>query len=168
MTRAVGTSGPAVGLAGMRTTDLPPDATASLAICLTIYVAVAALGAYGGYWLMQPRVLANLGLAAYNPPPATRLVPLPHKMDAPDLVDLPPTPAEVATTKPDSAPSTTSKATVSTTPKRIAKRSKPRRDDAMSAYAYSVPLAYGERRNYPDLSDRRWSSNRGGRAIDSW
>jgi hypothetical protein len=41
------------------------------------------------YSLTQPTVYANPGLAAYTPPPATRLVPLARKSDAPELVDLP-------------------------------------------------------------------------------
>jgi hypothetical protein len=95
----------------MGTTDLPSDVTASIAICLTFYISVAALGASGGYWLMQPRVIENLGLAVYKPPPATRLIPLPRKSDAPELVDLTPTPSDGADAKLDSPPVTTSKAT---------------------------------------------------------
>jgi hypothetical protein len=34
---------------------------------------------------LQPTVLANPGVAAYVAPPATRLIPLPHKMDAPEI-----------------------------------------------------------------------------------
>jgi hypothetical protein len=41
------------------------------------------------YWLMQPKVLENPGMAAYHPPPGTRLVPLPRKSDAPELANLP-------------------------------------------------------------------------------
>jgi cell wall-associated NlpC family hydrolase len=41
------------------------------------------------YWLMQPKVLGNPGLAAYHPPPGTRLVPIPRKSDAPELASLP-------------------------------------------------------------------------------
>jgi hypothetical protein len=42
------------------------------------------------FWLMQPKVLNNPGIASYSPPPATRLEPLPRKSDAPELADLPP------------------------------------------------------------------------------
>ena len=49
------------------------------------------------YELSQPTINPNPGLAAYTPPPATRLVPLPRQSDAPELaelpVDLPPAPA---------------------------------------------------------------------------
>jgi hypothetical protein len=41
------------------------------------------------YWLMQPSAAANPGMAAFRPPPGTRLEPLPRKMDAPELAELP-------------------------------------------------------------------------------
>lgn len=41
------------------------------------------------YWLCQPAINANPGVAAYTAPPATRLVPLPRISDAPELADLP-------------------------------------------------------------------------------
>jgi len=43
--------------------------------------------------LCQPRINPNPGVAAYTPPPATRLVPLARASDAPALADLPPDPA---------------------------------------------------------------------------
>jgi hypothetical protein len=44
------------------------------------------------YSLTQPTIYANPGLAAYTPPPGTRLIPLFRKSDAPELVDLPDVP----------------------------------------------------------------------------
>jgi hypothetical protein len=41
-------------------------------------------------FLMQPAEYPNPGLAAYTPPPGTRLLPLPRKSDAPELAELPP------------------------------------------------------------------------------
>jgi hypothetical protein len=41
------------------------------------------------YDLSQPTISPNPGVAAYTPPPATRLVPLPRRSDAPALADLP-------------------------------------------------------------------------------
>ena len=38
------------------------------------------------YWLLQPVKIVNAGQSAYIPPPQTRLIPLPRKMDAPALV----------------------------------------------------------------------------------
>jgi hypothetical protein len=37
----------------------------------------------------QPKINPNSGVAAYTPPPGTRLIPLPRRSDAPELVDLP-------------------------------------------------------------------------------
>jgi hypothetical protein len=42
------------------------------------------------YWQLQPATIANAGQAAYVPPPQTRLIPLPRKMDAPALADIQP------------------------------------------------------------------------------
>jgi hypothetical protein len=42
------------------------------------------------YWQLQPATIANAGQAAYVPPPQTRLIPLPRKMDAPQLADITP------------------------------------------------------------------------------
>jgi hypothetical protein len=41
------------------------------------------------YWLMQPKVLDNPGMASYRPPLGTLLEPLPRKSDAPELAALP-------------------------------------------------------------------------------
>src|SRR5215212_1038672 len=41
------------------------------------------------YLLLQPKVFENPGLAAYQPPPATRLEPLPRASDAPQMAELP-------------------------------------------------------------------------------
>jgi hypothetical protein len=47
-------------------------------------------------WLYQPRVLENPGVAAFQPPPATRLVPAPRKMDPPEIFEIASTGARVA------------------------------------------------------------------------
>ena len=39
---------------------------------------------------LQPATIANAGQAAYVPPPQTRLIPLPRKMDAPALAEIQP------------------------------------------------------------------------------
>src|SRR5262245_12066601 len=44
------------------------------------------------HWLLQPVKARNLGLAAYQAPPATFIEPPPRKMDAPELKDLEPSP----------------------------------------------------------------------------
>jgi len=38
--------------------------------------------------LSKPAVRPNPGVAAYTPPPGTRLIPLPRKSDAPELTEL--------------------------------------------------------------------------------
>jgi hypothetical protein len=38
------------------------------------------------FWLYQPNIIENPGVAAYQPPPATRLVSLPRKMEAPEII----------------------------------------------------------------------------------
>jgi hypothetical protein len=40
------------------------------------------------YSLCQPKVYPNPGVSAYLPPPATRLIPLQRRSDAPELADL--------------------------------------------------------------------------------
>jgi hypothetical protein len=140
------------------------DGTGSIAICLLVFVSVAALGALSGYWLMQPRVIPNPGLAAYKPPPGTRLIPPPRKMDAPELVELPALLADVPAAKLEPPQKTTPKATV-VNPKAVARRSKPKAqpvDDVRSAFAYSGPWRYSERRSYANQLDRGWSSWGGG------
>jgi hypothetical protein len=54
----------------------------------------AILAVVGCFWLLlfyfsQPTIYPNPGLAAYVPPPGTRLLPLLRKSDAPELANLP-------------------------------------------------------------------------------
>jgi hypothetical protein len=149
--------------------DLSVDCAAPIAGYLLIYVALAGLGFYVGHWLMQPSVIPNAGLAAYEPPPATRLIPLPRKMDAPELADLPPAPVETVSDQPERPSENVEKTTVAATPKPAARRPKARQhDDPMSAYAYtdrwgqSQRWGYGQRVGYGERWDRSWSSWRGG------
>ena len=48
------------------------------------------------FWLYQPRVLENFGVAAFQSPPGTRLVPAPRKMDSPEIFEIVSTEARVA------------------------------------------------------------------------
>ena len=41
------------------------------------------------FWLYQPNVIENPGVAAYEPPPGTRLVSLARKMEAPEISQIP-------------------------------------------------------------------------------
>ena len=58
-----------------------------------LYLAFLATGAacffFMLYALSKPAVNSNPGLAAYSAPPGTRLLPLPRKSDAPELVEVP-------------------------------------------------------------------------------
>ena len=36
------------------------------------------------FWLMQPATRANPGVSAYNPPPATRVEPIAHRVESSD------------------------------------------------------------------------------------
>src|SRR5262245_8606176 len=144
--------------------DLSADYAAPIAVYLIAFTLVAGLGCFGGYWLMQPRVIPNLGLAAYEPPPGTRLVPLSRKMDAPELAALPPTPVATVSVEPERSPDSVEKTMVAATPKPVARRARARAtDDPMSAYAYSDRWgqsgrwSYNERRAYGDRWDRSWS-----------
>jgi hypothetical protein len=63
--------------------------------------AIAAL--CGCFWLLvvylsHPTVYSNPGLAAFTPPPRTRLLPLPREMDAPEVGDLAGDPPSQVTT----------------------------------------------------------------------
>jgi hypothetical protein len=68
-----------------------------------LLVLCALLAAAAGFFLLlylhcQPTVTFNPGLAAYTPPPATRLDPLPRQSTAPELADIPPAAASPALT----------------------------------------------------------------------
>ncbi len=61
----------------------------------------AILAVVGSFWLLlfhfsQPAIYPNPGLAAYVPPPGTRLLPLLRKSDAPELANLPDEPPPLA------------------------------------------------------------------------
>jgi len=47
------------------------------------------------FWLYQPTVLENPGIAAFQPLPGTRLVPAPRKMDAPEIAEIASTEAQL-------------------------------------------------------------------------
>jgi hypothetical protein len=59
-----------------------------------IWIVSAITAVVGCFWflifdLSQPTVYSNPCVAAYMPPPGTRLLPLPRTSDAPELADLP-------------------------------------------------------------------------------
>ncbi len=65
------------------------EVAGSLFLCLIVLVAGAAGLFFLLHVLLKPTVRANPGMAAYEPPPLTRLLPLPRKSDAPELAELP-------------------------------------------------------------------------------
>jgi hypothetical protein len=124
----------------MRTSPGEPSAdfAAPLAACLLVFIGLAGLGFLAGSWLMQPRVLPNVGLAAYQPPPGTRIIPLPRKMDAPELAELPAAVLASAAAEPDPAPAQVETKPAATNPPVVHKRPKPRpQPDPYSGYAYA-------------------------------
>jgi hypothetical protein len=64
-------------------------------LVLPVFLILSAiLAEVGCFWLLlfcfsQPTIYPNLGLAAYVPPPATQLVPILRKSDAPEVANLP-------------------------------------------------------------------------------
>jgi hypothetical protein len=65
----------------------PVSLTTSLLGYLSAAAGLAAVFFFVLYWVMQPKVIPNPGMAAHFAPPATRLEPLPRKMDAPELAE---------------------------------------------------------------------------------
>ena len=69
-------------------------------------------------WLFQPIIIENPGVAAYQPPPGTRLVPLPRHMGTPEVTEIP-TARNLAVVPPDD--STTTDLAVKKSSTRVAK-----------------------------------------------
>lgn len=131
------------------------DYLAPLAVGLLVFVAVLCTATAFVVWLLQPTVVPNRGLAAYEPPPGTSLIPPPHKMDAPALAELAPEPA--ATEAPAATPAKTAEAKPAKTKvAHSASRPRRQRDD------------YYDRNN--SYADSRWSNGwgRSGGGFWSW
>jgi hypothetical protein len=109
--------------------------------------------AFGSFlhWLLQPVVLPNPGLAAYRPPPATRIEPLVRNSDVPEFVfvaDASETRAETKETTaapaPEREPRKLARSTKVRKPERREARSRPRNATRVAtgrgqsaAYAYA-------------------------------
>jgi hypothetical protein len=113
----------------------------ALAIYLGVYLGLAGCFGAGFYWLMQPRVFANPGLAAYKPPPKTVVITagLPGPRVPPPAPE--PTPVAIATPAPVIAESSAidqkkaaKKQSVVTIQR--ARRPRPDRSNPMRDYAY--------------------------------
>src|SRR5262245_59623171 len=62
--------------------DLPVDCVVPDAVLSRRFRTGGGLGFLGGYRLTQPQVFANVGVAAYEPPPGMRLIPVPRRAKA--------------------------------------------------------------------------------------
>ena len=75
-------------LAMTSTTDVD-DLNYPIMYCL-ITLSLFAGGFFGFLiWLFQPVIIENPGVAAYQPPPGTRLVPLPRNMGTLEVAEIP-------------------------------------------------------------------------------
>ncbi len=108
------------------------------------------------FWLYQPNVIENPGLAAYQSPPATRLVPLPRKMEAPEIFQIPPADSPVVASVDNNKPKDPFIKKNST---RVAK-AKPRQK-AVPSYWYAERRIANERQR---MSFREWNGSR----SNSW
>ena len=139
----------------MRTTSGDPSSEyfVPLAVGLLILVTLAFLAFLGGIWLFQPRVVPNHGMAAYKPPPKTHLIPLPHKMDAPELAELP---TALTLAEPESVAKVVEKEPVAAKVKVARKRPKAR--PQINEYDRGLTYADGG----------HWGSAWGGRDAGGW
>ena len=111
------------------------------------------LGAYAGfffglYWLMQPSVATNPGLAGYRPPPKTVV----HYADSPWV---PPAPSEALPIRPEAEPTREiAKGSVTEEPKKetkkretrtIPRRARPVRERPNPFGAYGSSRSFGSR-----------------------
>jgi hypothetical protein len=111
------------------------------------------LGAYAGfffvlYWLMQPSVATNSGLAGYRPPPKTVV----HSADSPWV---PPAPSDALPIRPEAEPAREiAKSSVTQEPKKeikkretrtIPRRARPVRERPNPFWAYGSSRPFGSR-----------------------
>jgi hypothetical protein len=112
------------------------------------------------FFLLQPTIHPNPGLAAFTPPPGTRLVPLPRKSTAPELADIPGDPPSPLTAL---AKAQTDDQPVKHETRPPAHRH-PRADPSDSgqrSYGFAQPWSYGSHvpssNNAPSSNNRAWS-----------
>ena len=115
----------------------------------------------GCFWLLlfdlsRPTIYPNLGLAAYTPPPGTRLLPLPRKSGAQELADLPDEPPSPLTALAQAKANEKPVKVDSPTAARKHVRAAPREYDQRT-------LGYAQEWNYGQSdwnSNRAWSGRR--------
>src|SRR5947209_19694352 len=138
----------------------PVSLTMSLFGYLSAAAGLAAVFFFLMYWLMQPSVVPNPGMAAHFAPPATQLEPLPRKMDAPELAEEPGRSYAAASTADTSA--TKSKAEKLPKEARAPVRKRPRtvvrREYQGPVYGYAQEGNGGYRQEWSGGS-RPWGGN---------
>jgi hypothetical protein len=123
-------------------------------------MAVVGLFFFAFYSLAQPTVYKNPGLAAYTPPAATRLVPLPRVSDAPELAPLPDLPPSPLTAMAQ-AQATDKQATDQPASEKPARRAR----QAAHRHAPAVPGGYDQQPSgyaQQNYEYRDWNGNRAG------
>jgi hypothetical protein len=116
------------------------------------------------YYLSRPAVNPNPGLAAFKPPPATRLVPLPRKSDAPELAELPAEPPSPLTALAQAQPSEQPAKREARSPARKRPHVEPREDDR-ARFGPDQQWKFGYRdwnnsRDWNNNRDWNWNNNR--------
>jgi hypothetical protein len=107
------------------------------------------------YYLSQPAIRHNPGVAAYTPPPGTRLVPLPRKNDAPELAELQPDPPSPLTALARALPSDQPAKREARPPTRKRPRVEPREDER-ARFSPDQQWKFG----YRDWNNNRaWAAN---------
>jgi hypothetical protein len=107
------------------------------------------------YWQLQPATIANAGQAAYVPPPQTRLIPLPRKMDAPALAEIQPVGSALeALAKVDDTPTASSNESGRRTKKRH--RSETAQRETRRGYVTEGTAYYRSYDRYSPRGYRAW------------
>jgi hypothetical protein len=123
----------------------------AIAISLGLYLTVGLCLGGGFYWLMQPKVIHNVGVAAYQPPPRTVLGYAPARVDypAPTVVEGPvaaapqqtePVVARVSESQPTPPKRDTGKGQGAASTR--ARRPAPQRRDPMRDFAYQPSFGF--------------------------
>jgi hypothetical protein len=78
-----------LGFMGKRLKSQTDESVLPVLLILSAILAVVGSFSLLLFHFSQPTTYPNPGLAAYRPPPATRLIPVPRNSDAPELANLP-------------------------------------------------------------------------------
>jgi hypothetical protein len=148
-----------------KTLDLQSDEWAAPLLSVLCAILAAAAGFFLLlYFHCQPTVTFNPGLAAYTPPPATRLVPLPRQSTAPELAELTPAAASPALTA-SSALTALAQALPSDPPAKRARPPAHKRPRAEPGEHDQRNFGFAQQWN---SGNRGWSDNRIAGGSRSW